>query len=430
MITALCRDCLATTGDFAETCPVCGSRRLVAHKALAGLSIAHIDCDAFFAAIEKRDNPALKDRPVIVGGGQRGVVATCCYIARLYGVRSAMPMFQALKLCPDVVVVRPDFAKYRAAGQAIRAKMEALTPLVQPVSIDEAYLDLSGTEALHGAPPAVLLARLAREIESEIGITVSVGLSSNKFLAKTASELDKPRGFSIIGPDEAEALLADRPTGFLHGVGPKLAERLKQDGYATAGDLQAEDLKKLIGRYGETGLWLKQRAHGQDARAVEPNEARKSVSTETTFFEDISDAAVLEDLLWSLSVKTADRAKAAGVSGRTLTLKLKTARFQLITRRTTLSEPTQLAQTLFRAAKPMLARETATRTPYRLMGIGISDLSVTSPDMADLPDLIDPSIVKRAAAERASDAARAKFGREAVMTGRTARLNARSAQDE
>ena len=415
----LCRDCFHLSDDDSDACPRCGRHRVIRNKHITTLAIAHLDCDAFFAAIEKRDDPSLKDRPVIVGGGKRGVVSTCCYIARLYGVRSAMPMFKALKACPDAVVIKPNGEKYRLAAHPMREKMQALTPMIQPVSVDEAYLDLSGTGTLHKAPPAVSLARLAAEIERDIGITVSIGLSTNKFLAKTASELDKPRGFAVIGADEAEALLAPRPIGFIHGVGPKLAQKLTRDGYDTIEDLQRTELKQLIGRYGETGMWLKNRAHGIDNRPVRNDEERKSVSSETTFNDDMSDPAWLEDQLWRLCVKTADRAKATGLVGNVITLKLKTAEFRTLTRRMSLSEPTQLAQTLFRNAKVLLAKETNGRTRFRLIGVGISDLSE---HRSDAVDLLDPLVAKRAAAERASDLARQKFGAEAVITGRSARV--------
>ncbi|WP_290496229.1 DNA polymerase IV [Hyphomonas sp. UBA4494] len=415
----LCRDCFHLSDDDSAACPRCGRHRVIRNKHITTLAIAHLDCDAFFAAIEKRDDPSLKDRPVIVGGGKRGVVSTCCYIARLYGVRSAMPMFKALKACPDAVVIKPNGEKYRLAAHQMREKMQALTPMIQPVSVDEAYLDLSGTGTLHKAPPAVSLARLAVEIERDIGITVSIGLSTNKFLAKTASELDKPRGFAVIGADEAEALLAPRPIGIIHGVGPKLAQKLTRDGYDTIEDLQRTELKQLIGRYGETGMWLKNRAHGIDNRPVRNDEERKSVGSETTFNDDMSDPAWLEDQLWRLCVKTADRAKATGLVGNVITLKLKTAEFRTLTRRMSLSEPTQLAQTLFRNAKVLLAKETNGRTRFRLIGVGISDLSE---HRSDAVDLLDPLVAKRAAAERASDLARQKFGAEAVITGRSARV--------
>lgn len=404
--------------EDAPACPSCGHERLVRNSRLAELGIAHLDCDAFFAAIEKRDDPSLKNKPVIVGGGKRGVVATCCYIARLYGVRSAMPMFQALKACPDAVVIKPNSEKYRIAGLQVREKMQALTPMIQPVSVDEAYLDLTGTNTLHKAPPAVSLARLAAEIERDVGITVSIGLSVNKFLAKTASELDKPKGFAVIAAEEAEALLAPKPIGFIHGIGPKLAKKLSLDGYDTIEDLQRTELRQLIGKYGETGMWLKNRAHGIDNRPVRNDEERKSVSSETTFHKDMSDTAWLEDQLWRLCVKTADRAKATGLVGNVITLKLKTADFRTLTRRLSLAEPTQLAQTLFRSARILLAKEANGRTRFRLIGIGISDLSE---HRADSVDLLDPLVAKRAAAERASDLAREKFGTDAVMTGRSAR---------
>ncbi|WP_034813326.1 DNA polymerase IV [Hyphomonas sp. L-53-1-40] len=415
----LCRDCFHLSEDDGDFCNRCGRHRVIRNRYITTLGIAHLDCDAFFAAIEKRDDPSLKDRPVIVGGGKRGVVSTCCYIARLYGVRSAMPMFKALKACPDAVVVKPNGEKYRVAAQQVREKMEALTPLIQPVSVDEAYLDLTGTETLHKASPAVSLARLAAEIERDIGITVSIGLSVNKFLAKTASELDKPRGFAVIGSDEADALLAPQPIDFIHGVGPKLAHKLTMDGLETIEDLQKADLKHLIGKYGETGLWLKNRAHGIDNRPVRNDEERKSVSSETTFNDNMSDPAWLEDQLWRLCVKTADRAKATGLVGNVITLKLKTAEFRTVTRRVSLSEPTQLAQTLFRNAKVLLAKEATGRTRFRLIGIGISDLSE---HRFDSVDLLDPLVAKRAAAERASDIARKKFGANAVITGRSARV--------
>ncbi len=193
--------------------------RIVRHPELFELAIGHVDCDAFFAAVEKRDRPELRDVPVIVGGGARGVVSTCCYIARLSGVRSAMPMFKARQLCPIAVVLKPDGAKYAGVSRQVRAMLEALTPLVQMQSIDEAALDLSGTEALHGAPPAVVLNRFARQVERELGITVSIGLAPNRLLAKLAAERGKPRGFFVFGAEAAEAL-APEPVGILPGVGP------------------------------------------------------------------------------------------------------------------------------------------------------------------------------------------------------------------
>ena len=197
-MASFCRDCLADVPERSPRCAGCGSPRLARHGELARMAIAHVDCDAFYATIEKRDDPSLADKPVIVGGGHRGVVATACYIARTFGVRSAMPMFEARRRCPHAHVIKPDMAKYVRVGREVRAMMEALTPQVEPLSIDEAFLDLTGTERLHGMMPAKTLARFAKRVEADIGITVSIGLSQNKFLAKIASDLDKPRGFSML----------------------------------------------------------------------------------------------------------------------------------------------------------------------------------------------------------------------------------------
>ena len=418
---ALCRDCDTHVSDSIEACPNCGSVRIVEHSDLETLSIAHIDCDAFFAAIEKRDNPDLKHKPVIVGGGKRGVVATCCYIARLNGVRSAMPMFKALKACPEAVVVKPRREAYSEASRQIRKKFEALTPKVQMLSVDEGFLDLSGTTRLARAFPALSLSRLARDVESDIGITISIGLSENKFLAKTASELDKPRGFAVIAKSEAEALLAPKPVGFLHGVGKQLAKKLERDGYRLVSDLQESESRDLIRRYGETGLWLHQRAHGIDNRPVRTDGLRKSVSAERTFAEDISDYAILEDRLWEVCEETATRAKRHSIEGSTITLKLKTKDFRTLTRSITLPAGTHLANAMFRATRPLLERETQNGRAYRLIGVGLSHLQDAR---WDTRDLIDPGIEKRAKAERASDAARSKFGNASVVTGRSVRLSA------
>ncbi len=388
--------------------------------------MAHIDCDAFYASIEKRDRPDLIGLPVIVGGGKRGVVSTCCYVARTYGVRSAMPMFKALKLCPNAVVIKGRMDLYVQEGRRIREMMQALTPLVEPVSIDEAYLDLSGTEKLHGAPPVISLMKLQKAVEKELNLTISVGLASNKFLAKTASEADKPRGFFVLSIDEAPAYLAPKSVRVIGGVGAQFEKKLNGDGIRTVSDIQKIDVKTLVKRYGETGLWLHNCAFGRHERKVDPDGERKSVSSETTFNEDVSDPRTLEDILWRLSERTADRAKHSGVEGRVVTLKLKTHDFKSFTRRVSLSEPTQLAQVIFRAAKPMLARE-ALGSRYRLLGVGISELVDAK---ADALDLADPKALKRAKAERASDKAREKFGREAVMTGRGARMQNQRAKDK
>ena len=419
-LTGLCRDCAAPVRELLE-CPSCGSSRLLRHPELGRLSIAHVDCDAFFCSLEKRDNPDIRDKPVIVGGGKRGVVSAACYHARIYGVRSAMPMFKALKLCPDAVVVSGNMGKYSYEGGRIRQHMRDLTPLVEPLSIDEAFLDLTGTERLHGMSPAESLIRLQQRILDDVGVTVSVGLSYNKFLAKTASDLDKPHGFAVLGKADALDFLADKPVGFIYGIGPAFANKLEKGGLRTIADVRKISDKEMAKRYGDHGLHLARLARAEDHRKVNPRSGRKSVSAETTFFDDISDIEALKDKLWQVCLKTADRSKAKNLAGRVVTLKLKTAQFKSITRRRTLHQPVQLADTIFHALEPLLEAE-ANGTAYRLIGAGISGLSAPVGDSADL---LDPKAAKRGIAERASDKARAKFGADAVTTGRGLRLKKR-----
>jgi DNA polymerase-4 len=409
-VTAFCRDCLADAAPAGSRCKACGSPRLVRHPDLSALSIAHVDCDAFYATVEKRDDPAIADKPVVVGGGKRGVVAAACYIARTYGIRSAMPMFEALRLCPHAVVVRPDIAKYAEIGRAVRQRMLALTPLVEPLSIDEAFLDLAGTERVHGRSPAKTLARFAAEVERALGITVSIGLSCNKFLAKIASDLDKPRGFAVLGAAEAAAFLAPRPVSFIFGVGPATQAQLARDGFRSIGDLQRAEPADLMRRYGGEGLRLSRLAHGRDDRAVEPEREAKSVSAETTFEHDISEPKALERQLWALSEEVSERLKHAGIAGTTVTLKLKSADFRIRTRARSLPHPTQLAARIFAVGRDLLARETD-GTAYRLIGIGVSALTAEGGD-TDL-DLLDRS----ADAEHAVDKLRERYGHDSVVRG-------------
>ncbi len=422
-VSAFCRDCLTDAANGAARCAQCHSRRIVAHAELNDLAIAHLDCDAFYAAIEKRDNPTLADKPVIVGGGKRGVVSTCCYIARIDGVRSAMPMFKALALCPKAVVIKPDMAKYVAEGKRVRAMMRDLTPLVEPLSLDEAYLDLSGTEKLHGCSPAKTMTLLARNIETEIGITVSIGLSFNKFLAKLASELDKPRGFAVIGSAEAVSFLRDKPVGMIRGAGAALQAKLAKDGITRIGQLQDADERDLARRYGSTGLWLYRSAHAQDSRTVDPSGEMKSISSETTFNENMARYAELEKVLWRQCERVSARAKAMDLGGRTVTLKLRTAAFKIKTRSVSLDAPTQLADRIFRVAREMLKRE-IDGTFYRLLGAGLHNISAGAD--CDPDDLVDRDARKRAKAEHAMDKVRAKFGGEAVGKGRGLRAHSRS----
>ncbi|MFC5443439.1 DNA polymerase IV [Rhizobium halophytocola] len=411
-----CRDCLTLQPAGRRRCSACGSPRLVFHPELFDLTLAHIDCDAFYASVEKRDNPDLADKPVIIGGGKRGVVSTACYVARIHGVRSAMPMFKALEACPDAVVIRPDMEKYGRVGREIRQMMSDLTPLVQPLSIDEAFLELKGTQTLHRDPPARVLARFVKRIESEIGITVSVGLSYCKFLAKVASDLQKPRGFSVVGRAEAMAFLADRPVTTIWGVGHAFAATLERDGIRTVGQLQTMEETELMRRYGLIGQRLARLSRGNDDREVHPNDGAKSVSAETTFFDDISAREPLVSHLRALSEKVARRMKKSQLAGHTVVLKLKTADFKGRTRNRRLEDPTQLADRIFRTGLSLLEKE-LDGTKFRLIGIGVTDL--TDPVRADPPDLVDPQAARRAAAEAAIDRLRDKFGKTSVETGYT-----------
>ena len=414
---ALCRDCaeMMEAAPPSSRCLNCGSPRVIRHPELDRLTIAHLDCDAFYAAVEKRDDPSLRDRPVIVGGGRRGVVAACCYIARIDGVRSAMPMYQALKRCPKAVVIRPDMAKYQLAGRQIRALMQDLSPLVEPLSVDEAFIDLTGTEALHGGWPARSLVRLVARIESEIGVTASVGLSYNKFLAKIASDLDKPRGFAVIGKREAVGFLADKPVSLLWGVGKSLQTALGKDGIATIGQLCEVEEKALLRRYGAIGLRLARFARGDDSRTVSPGSATKSISAETTFEVDLSELDDLAPVLWRLSEKVATRLKAANLAAAGITLKLKTSDFRQMTRSARLSDPTVLAEILYRSAMSLLQRETNGQR-FRLIGIGAAGL--TDAAKADPADLIDGDRAHWTQLEQAMDKVRGRFGAPAIERGR------------
>jgi DNA polymerase-4 len=416
-MATLCRDCLSVSGDQgpAIRCGQCGSLRTVRHGELFGLTIAHVDCDAFYASVEKRDRPELATKPVIVGGGVRGVVSTACYVARLSGVRSAMPMFKALKLCPDAVVIRPDFTKYVAASRQIRALMEKLTPLVQPMSIDEAVLDLAGTETLHGAPPAAMLARFALDVERTVGVTVSIGLAPNRLLAKIAVERNKPRGFAVIGAAEAAGLLAPESVRLLPGIGAKAANRLESLGITRLGQLQGLSDREAVQRLGDDGPALVRRARGEDTRVVDPTRETKSISAETTFDRDLSGLEELERHLWRLSEKLGRRLRENDLAAAGVVLKLKTADFALRTRAMRLATPTILPVRLFAAAHTLLARE-ATGTAFRLIGIGASAL--VPREEADKGDLADADTPRLAAAQSAIDALRARFGDKVVTRGR------------
>lgn len=415
---ALCRDCLSTF-DAGRRCPACRSPRVLSHPELFDLSVAHMDCDAFYASVEKRDNPELRDKPVIIGGGRRGVVSTACYIARIKGVRSAMPMFQALRLCPEAVVVKGRMEVYVEVSRQVRAMMDELTPVVEPLSLDEAFMDLSGTARLHGASPAVMLARLVRRMQDELGITGSIGLSHNKFLAKVASDLDKPRGFSIIGRTETAEFLRDKPVSLIWGVGHTSQAALDRAGIRTFDDLLRWEKRDLVHRFGTMGERLWHLARGEDKRRVSAHAPVKGISNETTFHEDTADPDILDGHVWRLAEKVSDRAKAKGIAGRVVTLKLKRANHTLLTRRHALREPTQMADRIYRTARTLFAHA-GDRGPFRLLGVGLSELCPA--EAADLSgDLLDPDAARRAGAERAADAIRARFGHDAILKGRALR---------
>jgi len=394
-------------------CPACGTPRLVCDPELDQLSIAHLDCDAFYASVEKRDRPELRDRPVIVGGGVRGVVSTACYIARQSGVGSAMPMFKALKACPDAVVIKPDFSKYVPESKRIFAMVGELTPLVQTLSLDEAWIDLSGTERLNGGPPALQLIRLQKRIEDETGLSVSIGLAPNRFLAKIASELDKPRGFSVIGAVNAQSLLAPKSVRVLPGVGPVFGKTLTSDGFATVGDLAAADVRDLVRRYGETGLRLHDLSHARDARLVNPEHDRRGMSAETTFNTDLTSPEDLDAELWPLCEKVAAKARRDGVASRVIVLKLRRPDFRIVTRRRTLPDPVQTARALFAVGRDLLKPELG--RPYRLIGIGMADIA----DAEDTPaGLFDTGEQRTLKTETTIDTLRQRFGPGAVVAGR------------
>ena len=413
---SLCRKCFNTFNEEGR-CPRCSSPLVVSHSELFDLNIAHMDCDAFYASVEKRDNPDLADKPVIIGGGRRGVVSTACYIARIRGVKSAMPMFKALEKCPDAVVIRPRMKIYAEISQQIRAMMNDITPLVEPLSLDEAFMDMSGTHKLHGAPPAVMLAKLMDRISDNLGLTGSIGLSHNKFLAKIASDLNKPNGYSIIGEAETSSFLKDKSIRLIWGVGASTQKSLEKSGIRTFLDLLRWDRKDLVSKFGSMGdrLWFL--ARGQDARVVSNSDRIKSISNETTLNENTNNIRVLEGHLWRLCEKVSSRAKSKGLAGTIMILKLKSSNHKIITRRVTLRDPTYLADVLFRSTYPLM--EAAIENgPFRLVGAGLSGLCLASQAQRE-PELLDDGALNRIKVERVTDEIREKFGDEAMIKGRS-----------
>ncbi len=420
-MASICRHCEAYWEEVLPShivrCPKCRSPRLLTHSELSSLTTAHVDCDSFYASVEKRDNPDLLSKPVIVAyDGARSVVSTCCYIARLSGVRSAMPLFKAKKLCPNGVIIKPRMDAYKKASEEIHTFFRMLTPSIEPLSLDEAFLDLKGTENLHHRTAAQSMVWLANKIKKEVGITVSVGLSYNKSLAKLSSDLDKPDGFSVIGKEEAKSFLKGRPVSDIWGVGKALNKKLSADGITIIGQLQHRDKDDLVARYGLMGSRLYHFSRGEDSRRVEADTKVKSISNETTFSKDISELEELKFILWPLCEQVSARLKAKEKAGKTITLKLKTPDFRTISRSHTLDQPTQLAETLYREAVPMLEKA-GNGQSFRLIGIGIS----TFGDLrdADRPNLLEQDTVKFKKVENAMDLVRAKFGDSAIKKGRS-----------
>jgi DNA polymerase-4 len=413
-----CRDCLIELNIKTQLirCSNCSSPRLLRHSEIHKLSIAHIDCDAFYASVEKRDNPELEAKPLIIGGGRRGVVSTCCYIARTYGVYSAMPMFKANELCPEAIILAPNIKKYLSVSKDIKKIFDELTPVVEPLSIDEAFLDLSGTEKLHGMSPAKVLNKATKRIEHEIGITSSIGLSYNKFLAKLASDLNKPNGFSVIGKKEAKRFLSTQPITKIWGVGKVLNKKMGRGGITQIGQLQKMDLNKLVRDYGIMGERLYYFSRGDDRRKVIPIQKVKSVSNETTLDGDIANYKALKKHLWQLCEKLSARLKQKHLSAKTVTLKLKTSNFRSISRSVSISSPTQMAEILYTQGKFLLKPE-CSGLKYRLIGIGVSKFS--NDQDADMPDLIDPVMDNKIKTEKAMDRIRDRFGSHIINKGRT-----------
>ena len=415
---SVCRDCI-TLYDSKSRCIKCNSPRILNHPELYTLSIAHMDCDAFYASVEKRDNPTLADKPVIIGGGTRGVVSTACYIARIKGVRSAMPMFQALKKCPEAIIIKPRMEVYSDISKSIKQMMTELTPAVEPLSLDEAFLDLTGTEKLHGSPPVVQLCILLKRISNELGITGSIGLSHNKFLAKIASDLEKPKGFSIIGLEETEAFLSEKPVKLIWGVGTTFQEKLENDGIRKFSDIKSRTQEELMKRYGQAGLKLWHLARGQDPRKISASAPVKSISNETTFYEDTSDRHLLDGHIWRLSEKIADRAKATNRTGSVVSIKLKRKDHSQLTRRLSLREPTQMCSLIYQSAKSLLDK-IGDKGPFRLIGVNLSKIthSYTEDEYNDLIDFVGKNSIN---VEKATDKIRKKFGKNAILRGRSLR---------
>ena len=334
--------------------------------------IVHVDMDAFFASVEQRDNPDLRGKPVAVGGIQRGVVAAASYEARRFGVRSAMPSMRAKRLCPDLIFVKPRFEVYRAVSQQIRAIFADYTPLIEPLSLDEAYLDL--TDHLEGRTATRIAQEIRARIREATGLTASAGVSYNKFLAKLASDQRKPDGLFVIPPEAGAAFVQSLPIGRFHGVGPATAARMEAHGILTGADLARQSLEFLTGRFGKSGTYYWNIARGIDHREVKPDRIRKSIGAENTFFDDLRDLAAAHAELAPLADKVWRHASSARRAGRTVTLKVKYGDFRQITRAKSLPAPVESRDQMLAIACELLAPVFADPRGVRLLGITLSAL--------------------------------------------------------
>lgn len=380
-----------------------------------GRSILHVDMDAFFAAIEQLDRPDLRGRPVLVGhDGPRGVISTASYEARPFGCRSAMPTAMARRLCPEAVVVPPRFERYHAVSSALHGILESFTPLIEPLSLDEAFLDVSGSLRLFG-PPAQIARRLRERIRAELRLTASVGVSHNKFLAKLASDMDKPDGLTVIEPGDVERVLAPLPVGRIWGVGPRTAESLAAIGVRTIADLRRADARALQLRVGGDAARLQALALGQDERPVEPDHEAKSISQEQTFADDIADVELLRGVLLDQVEQVAWRLRRARLHAAGVSLKLRDGQFRTITRASRLDFATDQTESLWRAGAALLEAWAGTRpAPLRLLGFA----AAVGRDAGQMP-LFDAETRRRQARlDEAVDRINERFGRRTVHRGR------------
>jgi DNA polymerase IV len=375
-------------------------------------AIAHLDLDAFYASVEENLDPSLKGKPVIVGGGERGVVATANYLARRYGVHSAMPMRTARRLCPHAVYLQGNYRAYKECSRRLMALLAEYSPLVERVSLDEAYVDLTGTERLFG--PVVKTARaIQRRVSEELGLSISVGLATNKLVAKVASDLEKPQGFTVVRPGEEQGFLAPLPVERLPGVGPALLAQLSDRGVGTIGDLASVPENLMSLSFGEVGETLSRRARGLDSRAVTPSEPVKSISRETTFAEDVSDSELLEQTLRGLSDDVCRRLRGHRLEARTITVKIRYADFVTHTRSRTLPRPLDVDEVIFKEVLALFREARKRRYRIRLVGMGLTNFV----PRAWQDDLFDQELPLLRELDLKLDEIRAKYGSKVIRRG-------------